>query len=830
MSTQLKNSILQELSSSDQGLLEEEVQSRRQAHGWNELPTKKRSAMLQFLKQFKNTMVFILLVATTLSLVTPLILEGEIHSDELINAVAILVIVFLNAILGYVQESKAERAIELLSKLSSPHAKVRRNSRTEIIPARELVPGDILLIEAGDKICADGIIVTSSSLMVDEASLTGESAAEPKNACAKEHRTSGAGMVYSGTVVTLGNAEVIVSATGLNTEMGKVAALVLSTESPKTPLQKKLEVLSGRIGIIVIAICALLFAVGIVRDIGIMEMLFTAVSLAVAAVPEGLPAVVTICLAIGVQRMHKKNALIRRLDAIETLGSITVICADKTGTITQNSMEVVDEWVVEGGSSQLLTQCMASCNRAEEPDIGDPTEVALLTYQRKKGIMRVPIESEPVTFTSEEKYMITTHIIDGVTISFTKGAPEVILKLCKNSSETIVHEIERMASAGMRVLAGAIDRGNGFEFLGLIGMVDPPREGVKEAIAHAKHAGIRTVMITGDNPLTASAIARHVGIESDGVVTGIELDSMSIEDLQKSLATISVFARVLPAHKVKILEALQALGHIVAMSGDGVNDAPALKRAHVGIAMGKKGTDIARESAAIVLVDDNYATIVAAIAEGRRIYNNIRTFILFLLRTNIGEVMIIVGALFLSIPLPLLPLHILWINLVTDSFPALALAAEKGKSGIMRHPPRSPKEHILSGQTRLTIIAGLLNAGCVLSLFSLVMRIHPESLTLARSVALSTTVFFQCFMAFSTRVRHSVFVRSPVSNPWLLIGVACSIVLQIAMTQTGLHVWFKTAPLSLEIWLWSFGAATIGFLLFELWKVIEHRQHRYHAL
>ncbi len=821
MKSSAKVSILQEMHAREEGLTDEEVLQHRATCGYNEIPKKQKSAFKQFLKQFNNTMVFILLGATLVSLAAPLLRGEMIHSDEIVNVVAILSIVFLNAILGFVQEGKAERAIEMLSQLSAPQVRVRRNGAVAVIPARELVVGDTMLIEGGDKISADAIITESSSLMVDQSSLTGESVAEAKKVCTPEERSSGVGTVFAGTIVTLGSGEAIVSAIALNTEIGKVASLVMSTESPKTPLQKKLEAMSGKIGLLVVGICIAVFGIGIVKSINPMAMLFTAVSLAVAAVPEGLPAVVTICLAIGVQRMYRKNALVRRLDAIETLGSITIICADKTGTMTQNSMTVVEEWVRNDSERTLLAQIMASCNRAQEPNIGDPTEVALLRYAKEKMAERFRIESEPVPFTSEEKYMITTHEIDGHIVSFAKGAPEVIERLCSDTSQEISSQNERMAKQGMRVLAGAIDRGNGFECIGLMGMVDPPREGVKDAIARARNAGIRTIMITGDNPLTAANIAAEVGIETERVIVGKELDTMSTEELSQALSVVSVFARVLPIHKVTILETLQSMGHIVAMSGDGVNDAPALKRAHVGIAMGNKGTDIARESAAMVLVDDNYRTIVSAIEEGRRIYENIRTFVLFLLRTNIGEVLMIVGALLVNLPLPLLPLHILWVNLVTDSFPALALAAEKGKQGIMNRPPRLPTESILSGQLLLTVVAGLLNAGCVLIVFALLLQAHPENESLARSAALTVTVLFQCYMAFSTRVKTSVFLRSPLENPWLIFAVIGSLIVHVIMLESPLNRVLFTVSLPLYVWLWSVAAATIGCILFECVKSVS---------
>lgn len=806
----------------ERGLTTDQVAERRAQYGFNEIPERKKSVIIQFFKQFQDVMVYILLAAVAVSLAVPYIKEGVIHQDEIINASVILAIVLLNAILGFVQEQRAENAIALLRQLSAPQVKVRRNGQTQIIPSREIVPGDVMLIEAGDKISADGYLMEASSLQVNESSLTGESVPVSKSAKSK----GGEKEVYSvlaGTVVTIGSGTVIVQSIALQTEIGKVTSLVMASETPMTPLQKRLKALSVRLGMIVLAICVLLFGVGLLQGRPVMDLFFIMVSLAVAAVPEGLPAIVTICLAIGVQRMLKKNALIRRLDAIETLGNVNVICADKTGTMTENNMTVVKNWVPDAKDEDLLIRIAASCNRSELPDIGDPTETALLVEARAKGIERLPIVEEPVPFTSEAKYMATVHQVDKEQHTYYKGAPEVIVEKCKGKAhaDVLEHNME-MAKTGLRVLAMAVDEGDGIRFVGLMGMMDPARKGVKEAISKAKTAGIRTIMITGDNAITAATIAGMVGLETDGVIEGKQLETMDAQTLTKRLQHVSVFARVRPEHKVKILESLQSSGSIVAMSGDGVNDAPALKRAHVGVAMGLKGTDIAREAGAMILTDDNYATIVEAVAEGRRIYDNIRKFIVFLLRTNIGEVFLIASSIIVGAQLPLLPLHILWINLVTDSLPALALAAEQGGKNVMRRPPRPVKQNILEGELSLTIVAGILNAGVVLWLYQYILATYDD-LILARTTAMTTTIIFQFFLAFSTRIRHTVFERNPFQNKWLILAVAASLGLHLLLLATPLSRFFFVTMLPPGIWGWVLGCTAGAFVVFEICKLVRNR-------
>ncbi len=828
MNTESRSRIFQELQASDEGLTTLQVTQKRKTSGWNELPAKKTSLLKLILSQFQDTMIYILTGAALVSVLVPFVRHGSVDRQELLNAVVILAIIVLNAALGFAQEWRAENAIALLKKLSAPSVKVRRNGKTIMIPSRELVLGDVMLLEAGDRISADGRIAGSASLEADEASLTGESV--PAAKLSEEKLSAGhapAGMVFASTLVTRGYGEVIVTGTGAATEIGKISAMVSSLQSPQTPLTLELKKTGERIGYLVLALCALIFGAGVLSGIPVEDIFFTAVSLAVAAVPEGLPAIVTICLALGVQQMIKRNALIRRLDAVETLGSVTVICADKTGTMTMNRMTVENVWTPEGVSTASALEIAASCNRAELPDIGDPTETALLAGAKKENVTRLAIFDEEVPFTSEAKYMVTTHEKNGKTVRFMKGAPEVIAKfLSDTEKQAVLLKSAEFSKQGLRVLAVAAGETGAVKIAGLIALIDPPRPDVRSSIAEAKRAGILTIMITGDHPETALAIARTVGIDTDGVIDGIALEAMDTERLKEVLRSTHVFARVQPAHKVKILEALQSQGHIVAMSGDGVNDAPALKRAHVGIAMGLKGTDIARESAAMVLTDDNYSSIVAAIAEGRRIYDNIKKFVIFLMRSNFGEVLIIACAMLLRMPLPLLPLHILWINLVTDSVPALALAAEKGEEGIMLRRPRKQSEGIFTGEWPLLILAGVLNMVLALGIFTIVRINHPDDLVLARTAVLTTTVVYQLLLAVSTRSRLPIWRDPPFRSPWLVAAIVTAIALQFLLLMTPLSSLFFVKPVPLYLWEEITGSAIAMYAVFEFAKWIRYRRSK----
>lgn len=588
---------LKRLQSSESGLSENTVEERRGTDGWNEIPIRKRSRFVLFFNQFRDVLIYILLAALVLSLLLPFMEEEAPTLRSFTDAFVIFGILLLNALLGFVQEFRAEKAIELLQKLTAPLSRVRRDGSERMIASRELVSGDIVIINTGDRISADCRIIQESHLEIDESSFTGESQTVKKNTNALTQEGQVAdmhNMVFSGTVVTRGSAEAVITAIGPQTEIGKLAAKVSEVRSEKTPLEKRMERLSKLLGVIVLFLSIILILIGIWRGLPLKEMFLIGISFAVSAVPEGLPAIITVCFAIGVRRMARRNALVRRLDALEALGSVTVICSDKTGTITQNKMTVVETWLTGGGEQQLklLAVIGASNNRAVLPNIGDPTEIALLEFAEQQGVKRLPIDEEEVPFSSEEKFMQTRH---GDRV-FYKGAPEKIFQLTDKNEEA-EKKADDMSTRGLRVLAMAVQEAGEERprIVGLAGMEDPPRSGVKGAVALARLAGIRTIMITGDHGKTASAIANQIGIHGE-ILLGKELDQLSPEHLAQRVKTVSVFARVSPLHKLAILDALKKNNEIIAMTGDGVNDAPALKGAHVGIAMGKVGTQVAREA------------------------------------------------------------------------------------------------------------------------------------------------------------------------------------------------------------------------------------------
>jgi P-type Ca2+ transporter type 2C len=804
------------------GLCNKEIVERLSRYGFNELPLKKKPLGILFVRQFHDILIYILFGALALSIIAPFLEGGDLTIESFLDSIVIFAILLLNAVLGFVQEYRAEKAIEHLKKLTAPHSRVRRDGKEQIIPSRDLVPGDIIILETGDRISADGRLLEESHLRTDESSLTGESHAISKNTKPLEKEGNIAdrkNCVFAGTLVTRGSAEYIVTATGLDTEIGKIAKLVAETEFPITPLQKRMMQLGKLIGAVVLALCLFVITVGLLQGMPFLEILLVGVSLAVSAVPEGLPAVVTVCLAMGVRRMVSKNALVRRLSALETLGSVSVICADKTGTITQNKMKVVQVSLASEADKSLLLQIIGSCNHAQLPDLGDPTEIGLLAYAEKEGAKREEIDAEEVPFSSEDKYMQTHH--EGR--SYLKGAPEKIVELCDEvDAGTVLKQNEAMATKGLRVLACAVQEKGVTRFVGLVGMEDPPRRTVKAAIAEAKKAGIRTIMITGDNIVTAKAIAKKVGIEGEAMM-GEELNDMTAKELSRRLEKVSVFARVSPEHKLLILEALEHTGHIVAMSGDGVNDAPALKGAHVGVAMGKNGTEVARTAASIVLADDHYATIVSAISEGRRIYDNIRKFVLFLLRANFDELLLIATTIILGIPLPYLPIHILWINLMTDGLPALALGMEKAEPDIMRRPPRPPNEHLLSGEWGRLVIAALW-AFAVAFLFYLWQLSKGVPLEEARTTTLTLAINFELLMAFTVRSHLPIWKIGFFSNKWMLGAVAIPFLLQIILLYSPLSLVFHLTPITLIEWGEIFLLAFSGFAVFEMMKLVHVRK------
>ena len=736
----------------EKGITEEEAKKRLEHFGENKLADKKKeSIFIRFIKQFNDFMIIILIAA---SVISALVAKFD-GSGDYIDSIIIIAIVVFNSIMGLVQESKAEKSLEALKSMTAPLAKVRRNGKLVTIKATEVVPGDIIQLESGNYVPADARIINASNLKIDEASLTGETLPVTKEANIELKKGVALGdmvnMVFSSTIVVNGHGEAIVTETGMNTKVGKIANMIITDETPQTPIQKKLAEVGKTLGIGCILICVAIFIIGLFKKIPMIEMFMTSVGLAVAAIPEGLPAIVTIMLSIGVTKMAKKNSIIRRLPAVETLGSSSVICSDKTGTLTQNKMQVVQIWdgSNRGKNVQKVTENYnitnynndvisnilklgSMCTDVEiegNEAIGEPTEVAIVNCAlgmniNKNNLYKEKSRIADIPFDSTRKMMSTIHKDEAGYLVITKGAPDVLLKKCsryfdginvQNMDSSYIRKIEaenqKMADKALRVIAVAYKNissiptkieSNNIEsdlvFLGLIGMIDPPREGVKEAVTTCRKAGIKTVMITGDHIATATAIARDLGILRPGnlAITGNELDLISQNELEKNIMKYSVFARVSPEHKVRIVKAFQSTGAVVAMTGDGVNDAPALKNADIGIAMGKNGTDVAKNAADMVLADDNFITIVEAVKEGRNIFENIRKAIHFLIATNIGEIVTIFIGILLGLKSPLLAIQLLWINLVTDSLPAIALGLEKPDKNIMDRKPRNAKKGLFA--------------------------------------------------------------------------------------------------------------------------------------
>jgi Ca2+-transporting ATPase len=800
------------------GLTSEEVKSRIEKYGPNELVQEKGSSILQMLlAQLKDYMVIILIIASLVSMAL----------GEVTDSIVIIGIVIINAILGVVQEYRAGKALEALKKMSAPNATVIRDGKTSSIPAAELVPGDLVIIETGDYIPADVRLISSANLKVEEAALTGESVPVEKDANAMFEGDVGLGdQINSGfmsTLVTYGRGSGIVTATGMNTVIGSIAKMIQEDKQEDTPLQRKLAQLGKLLGTACLVICAVVFILGLIRGEEILTMFMTAVSLAVAAIPEGLPAVVTIVLALGMQRMVRHNSIMKKLHAVETLGSTTVICSDKTGTLTQNQMTIVKMYTLgqeidvsgdgynpvgsltiagkevklsEEPAAARLIEIQALCNDArldhvteggmdEWRIIGDPTEGAMIVAAAKAGVDREEINKaqprlQEIPFDSQRKLMTTFHQTkNGELAAFTKGAPDILVERCthvmhsdgrvepitEDDVKAIMDENKTLANQAYRVLAMAFrivteipkqpspeTDEQDLVFCGLVGMIDPPRSEAKEAIKICKSAGIRAVMITGDYRDTAAAIARQLGIISSDsqVLTGAELNRMDDPQLVEAVKTVSVFARVSPEHKVRIVQALKNNGEIAAMTGDGVNDAPALKRADIGVAMGITGTDVTKESADMIITDDNFSSIVAAVEEGRVIYSNIRKFVFFLMSCNVGEILIIFLAMLLNWDIPLLPIHLLWVNLLTDAFPALALGTEKKEPGLMDVPPRDPNESILNKDMLINIaVQSLIMTAAVL--FSFYYGYQKYDLQMARTYALVTLICSELLRAYSAR-------------------------------------------------------------------------------
>jgi len=845
-------------SDTTRGLEEAEAAARLARHGPNairEAPPRHWSQML--LAQFKDFMILVLLAAAVLAGLT-----GDVE-----DVVVILAIVLLNAVIGFVQEYRAEAAIHALRRMAAPLAVVRRGGAVRSVAGSDVVPGDVVLLEAGAVVPADLRLFESAELAVQEAALTGESHAVAKDVRPLPEEGLSLGdrrnMAYKGTVVARGRGAGLCVATGMGTELGRIAKLLSAAEASLTPLQRRLKSFGQRLSLVVLAICALVFVAGLVRGEDLLLMLLTAISLAVAAIPEALPAVVTIALALGARRMVARNALMRRLPAVETLGSVTFVCSDKTGTLTQNRMQV-RAWYVDGdapagpprqlpGSWPALRDALAVSNDVEEgPDgpVGDPTEVALceaaalLGCTKHQALERLPRLAE-VPFDSERQRMITVHRAPdgGDPIVFVKGAPEVVLGLCRMEPagrSAAAEAAERMALEGRRVLALATRRHPDgaapveeleadLALLGLVGLEDPPRAEAAASVQECREAGITPVMITGDHPATARSIAVEVGLLPEGgrIVTGRELDTLEDGELEALFAEPVGFARVSPEHKIRIVEALRRRGEFVAMTGDGVNDAPALKQADIGIAMGKSGTDVAREASDMVLLDDNFATIVHAVEEGRRMYDNVRKFVKYTMTSNSAEILTILLAPFLGLPLPLLPIHILWINLVTDGLPGLALAIEPAERGVMRRPPRPPTESIFhGGMWQHMVWVGALMASLALLGLAWDFNVGESGW---QTLVFTTLVFAQLAHVMAIRSeRESLFSIGLFSNAPLAWIVAGSVAVQLAIvyTPTG-NEWFNVKPLApLELAV-AVGAAIVIVLVVELEKALVRRGRLY---
>lgn len=878
------------------GLSKEEISGRIEKYGYNELKEKeKESIWVKITKQLKDFLVITLIVASIVSGIA-----GEIS-----DSIVIIAIVIVNAVLGVVQEEKAEKAMEALKKMSAPNARVLRSGHIETVPAKNLVPGDVVFIEAGDSIPADMRLFESANLKVEEASLTGESVPSEKDASKSFDTEVSIGdrvnMAYMGTIATYGRGKGIVVNTGINTEIGRIAEAIQTFEDETTPLQLKLNELGKWLGLACLVICVIVFVIGFARGGDIMEMFLVSVSLAVAAIPEGLPAVVTIVLALGMKRMVQRNAIVRKLLAVETLGCVTVICSDKTGTLTQNEMTVVRAYA--GGNTyklsgqgynpageitfdgrkidpeaepdlKLLLSIGVLCNDStlEQKDvkenlwgiIGDPTEGALVVAGAKGGYDKAIMNEayariEEIPFDSDRKMMTTFHsnFIQNKIVSFTKGAPDIILgrcvKMLQNGSvveltEAMKQQISKVnskfAGEALRVLAftyreydklpeaiSSDEIEKDLIFVGLMGMIDPARVEAFDAIKTCTEAGIKPVMITGDHKETAVAIAGELGLmkENSGVLTGNELDKISDEELFNRVENISVYARVSPEHKVRIVEMLKWRGHIAAMTGDGVNDAMALKKADIGVSMGITGTDVAKGTADIILMDDNFATIVSAVEEGRIIYSNIRKFVFFLLSCNIAEIFVIFLSILFNMPIPLIPIQLLWLNLVSDSFPALALGTEKGEPGIMKSKPRDTKEPILNKSLSIGIlILSIAQTAAVLVAFRWALNNYNQNLEIAQTMAFATLVVVELVMAFTCRSeRYPVIKLGIFSNRSLVLATITSFVLALAVLYIPfLQPIFKTVSLGIRHWIMILLLSVIPLLAGEIYKVVAGKAEK----
>ena len=849
----------------ENGLSQNAVNSLLEKYGENKLAEKKKKGMLaRFFDQFRDAMIIILIIAAIVSFTVVVI---EKNWGELFEPALILLIVVLNAIMGVMQESKAEKALDALKNMSAPHARVIRDGKEAVIEASQLVPGDIIKLEAGDFIPADARLIESVSLKSEESALTGESVPSEKdaNAIVGEKAPLGdrSNMVFSGCSVTYGTALAVVTATGMDTEMGKIAGLLEGAGDSSTPLQKKLAQLGTYLGFMALGACAIIFLVGVLNKIPVLEIFMTAVSLAVSAIPEGLPAIVTIVLSIGVQRMVKRNALIRRLPAVETLGSASVICSDKTGTLTQNRMTLTKAYIDGGKLEDITDNCSEEIKKLlklgalccdgsvvfiddKEQHIGDPTETSIILAAHKNGMAKDAINAEcprvaSLPFDSDRKLMSTVNNINGKLTVITKGAFDVMAERCTAGDIENARKItEEMSEQALRVLAigyKEIDElpkeittetlESGLTFLGLVGMIDPPREEARDAVAVCREAGIKPVMITGDHIVTATAIAKDLGIylEGDRAITGVELDKMTDDELDEVVESISVYARVSPENKIRIVKAWQRKDKVVSMTGDGVNDAPALKAADIGCAMGITGTDVAKGAADMTLTDDNFATIVEAVREGRGIYANIKKVVGFLLGTNIGEVICVFVAMLLWHKTPLLSMQLLWINLVTDSLPAIALGMEEVESDIMTHKPKPKKEGIFAGGLGVRVVLqGLMFA--ILSLVAFRIGFNALGEPGGQTMAFMVLALSQVVQAFNMRSDRSIFKIGVFGNKTLNKSALVSVLLMALVLFTPVRVAFSLILLPTKLYLIALGLILVPVVAMELSKALGLIKHK----
>ena len=863
-----KEEVLRQLGTDErQGLTEKEVKERKEKYGKNKLEEKKKeSFIVKFIKQFNDFMIIILIIASIISAVVSK-MQGE---NDYVDSIIIIGIVVFNALMGVIQEAKAEKSIEALKQMTPQLAKTIRSGKTVEINAEELVKGDIIILDAGNFVPADCRILESYNLKIEESSLTGETQGAEKDAdvlCSKNAPLGDMkNMAFMASITVSGHGKAVVTDIGMNTKVGQIANMIIEDEAPQTPLQKKLGEVGKILGLACLAICVIIFVMGLIKHIEPVEMFMTSVGLAVAAIPEGLPAIVTIMLSIGVTKMAKKNSIIRKLPAVETLGSSSVICSDKTGTLTQNKMKVVDvrsqnrKFIIE--LATLCTDCDVNVENDVTKVSGEPTEKAIVEEGINIGSVKNRLENfmprvNEIPFDSNRKMMTTIHKIGNKYRVITKGAPDVLLQKCTKQIDTIsemtnqynikIRSLEnlkiqsdnrQMAQKALRVIAVAykdldvlpskIDSQsieNNLTFVGLIGMIDPPRDGVKEAVQVCKNSGIKTVMITGDHLETAKAIAKDLGIleQRDLAITGQELDKMTQNQLEKNIKKYSVFARVTPEHKVRIVKAWQRNGAVVAMTGDGVNDSPALKNADIGIAMGKNGTDVAKNAADIILTDDNFVTIVEAVKQGRNIYDNIKKAIHFLIATNIGEIVTIFMGLVLGLKSPLLAIQLLWINLVTDSLPAIALGLEKPEKDIMQRKPVDSKKGIFAdGLWNKIIVEGIMIGVLTLVAFSIGNKYY--GLEVARTMAFLAIGFLELIHSFNVKNERSIFEAGLFENKYLVESLVLGIFVQaIVVVVPAFASVFEVVPLNLTQWIITVAISLLPVPIIELQKKLDFK-------